>query len=115
MADAPDKKAMALAKLIENVADAGGPLEAVKVVDDRAYRRGVKDGKRAQRTADLPFLLAVSGIAVLAGQIPHLLLFLHRKSEEKKARERKELAEIERIRLELEKNMKQTGRTASGS
>ena len=59
----PDKKAAALAKLLDNVGKAGGPIEAAKVVDDRAYRRGVKDGKRAQKAKDLPVTLIASGAA----------------------------------------------------
>ena len=101
-----DKKAVAVARFIENVAEAGGALEAAKAVDDHAYRRGVKDGKRIQKAKDLPVLLIASGVAALLGQAPHLLLFLMRKGEEKKARERAEAARIEEIRTELAKRMK---------
>ena len=96
-----DKKAAAIARLIENVADAGGPMEAAKVVDDRAYRRGVRDGKHAQRTADLPVILVTSGAAALLSQIPHLLFFLSRKKKEKDLREKEEAERLEAIRREL--------------
>ncbi len=102
MADKTDGKLQTLVELVKSVADVGGPAEIAKAVDDRAYHRGVKDGKRAQKTADLPVLLAVSGISVLIGQVPHLLLWLHRRSEEKKAQEKKDSAKIEKIRAELE-------------
>lgn len=103
--NSPDKKAVAVAKLLEDVGKAGGPLEAAKVVDDRAYRRGVKDGKRAQRAKDLPVTLIVSGAAAVLAQLPHLILFLSRKKKEKDAREREEQARqnarLEEIRREL--------------
>lgn len=102
----PDKKAVAIAKLIENVADAGGPMEAAKVVDDRAYRRGVKDGKRAQRSKDLPVVLAASGAAALLAQLPHLFLYLRRKREEKAQKARQEAARLEEIRSGLEEKLR---------
>ena len=101
----PDKKTVAIAKLIENVADAGGPMEAVKVVDDRAYRKGVRDGKRMQRSADVPVILAASGTAALLSQVPHLLLHLSRKKDEKTAREQAEAEKLEAIRRELEEKI----------
>ena len=101
-----DKKAVAVARFIENVAEAGGALEAAKAVDDHAYRRGMKDGKRLQRSKDLPVILAASALGALIGQAPHLLLFLYRRGEEKKAREREEAARIEDIRAELERKLK---------
>ena len=101
----PDKKAAALAKRREDVGRAGGPMEAAKVVDDRAYRRGVKDGKRAQKAKDLPVTLIASGAAAVLSQIPHLILFLNRRKREKEAREREEKARqdarLEEIRREL--------------
>ena len=106
----PDKKAAAIARLIENVADAGGPMEAAKVVDDRAYRRGVRDGKRVQRSKDVPVMLIASGAAAVLAQIPHLLLFLSRRKKEKEAREREEAARqnarLEEIRSGLEERLK---------
>ena len=105
----PDKKAIAIAKLIENVADAGGPMEAAKVVDDRAYRRGVKDGKRAQRAEDLPVTLIVSGAAALLAQIPHVLLFLRRRKAEKEAKAREEAERLESARRDLEEKLRKEG------
>ncbi len=110
MADNTDGRLWTLVELVRSVADVGGPAEIAKAVDDRAYRRGVKDGKRAQKSADLPVLLAVSGIAVLIGQVPHLLLWLHRRSEEKKAQEKKDRAKIEKIRAELETRLHAEGK-----
>ena len=98
----PDRKAKAIARLVQNVADAGGPMKLAETVDDHAYRRGVRDGKRAQRSSDLPVLFAAAGIGALLGQIPHLLLFAARKSEEKKEKERREAERLESIRRELE-------------
>ena len=105
----PDKKAVAIAKLLENVADAGGPMEAAKVVDDRAYRRGVKDGKRAQRAKDLPVTLIVGGAAALLAQIPHVLLFLRRRKAEKEAKAREEAERLESARRDLEERLRKEG------
>ena len=98
----PDKKAKAIARLVQNVADAGGPMKLAETVDDHAYRRGVRDGKRAQRSFDLPVILTAAGIGALLGQIPHLLLFVSRMGAEKKERERREAERLESIRRELE-------------
>ncbi len=101
-----DKKAAAIARLIENVADAGGPLEAAKVVDDRAYRRGVRDGKRAQKSADLPVILVSSGLAALLSQVPHLLVYISRRKAEREAERKAEAEKLEVIRRELSEKLK---------
>ena len=113
-----DKKAAAIANLLESVGKAGGPMEAAKVVDDRAYRRGVRDGKRAQKARDLPVTLIVSGAAAVLAQIPHLVLFLSRRKKEKEAREREEQARqnarLEQIRRELAGRMGKPGTPPEG-
>ena len=62
----PDRKAKAIARLVQNVADAGGPMKLAETVDDRAYRRGVRDGKRAQRSSDLLTFIALMSSCTLS-------------------------------------------------
>ena len=98
----PDRKARAIARFVQNVADAGGPLKLASAVDDHAYRLGVRDGRRMQRNADLPVVLAAAGVSALLSQIPHIALFLRRKRDEKREKARLEAEKIESIRRELE-------------
>ena len=96
---------------VKNVAEAGGPMKVAEAVDDRAYHRGVKDGKRIQKSKDVPKIAAAAAAAALLSQVPHLLALLSKNKAKKEKKKREEDARIEVIRAELERRMKENGGT----